>query len=78
MRRFLSRLAVVLFFLGLQLSTGVAIAFPRAPMVTAQIAWDLQRASNGRFALGLGSQIRKHNRSSISHDRSPSNPFPIS
>jgi probable F420-dependent oxidoreductase len=45
----------------LQLSTGVAIAFPRAPMVTAQIAWDLQRYSNGRFVLGLGSQVRKHN-----------------
>ena len=45
----------------LQLSTGVAIAFPRAPMVTAQIAWDLQRHSAGRFVLGLGSQVRKHN-----------------
>ena len=45
----------------LQLSTGVAIAFPRAPMVTAQIAWDLQRYSKGRFVLGIGSQVRKHN-----------------
>jgi len=41
--------------------TSVAIAFPRSPMVTAQISWDLQRYSNGRFALGLGSQVRKHN-----------------
>ncbi|MFN8545220.1 MAG: TIGR03617 family F420-dependent LLM class oxidoreductase [Candidatus Binatia bacterium] len=45
----------------LQLGTAVAIAFPRAPMVTAQIAWDLQRFSRGRFVLGLGSQVRKHN-----------------
>ncbi len=43
------------------LTTSVAIAFPRAPMVVAQIAWDLQRFSKGRFSLGLGSQIRKHN-----------------
>ena len=43
------------------LITSVAIAFPRAPMITAQISWDLQRFSNGRFALGLGSQVRKHN-----------------
>jgi probable F420-dependent oxidoreductase len=45
----------------LGLCTSVAIAFPRAPMVVAQLAWDLQRFSKGRFALGLGSQIRKHN-----------------
>ena len=43
------------------LGTSVAIAFPRAPMVVAQIAWDLQRFSNGRFVLGIGSQVRKHN-----------------
>lgn len=43
------------------LGTSVAIAFPRAPMVVAQTAWDLQRFSNGRFVLGLGSQVRKHN-----------------
>lgn len=45
----------------LGLGTSVAIAFPRAPMVVAQIAWDLQRFSKGRFWLGLGSQVRKHN-----------------
>lgn len=43
------------------LVTSVAIAFPRSPMVVAQIGWDLQRFSNGRFVLGLGSQVRKHN-----------------
>jgi probable F420-dependent oxidoreductase len=45
----------------LQLGTSVAIAFPRAPMIVAQLAWDLQRFTKGRFFLGLGSQVRKHN-----------------
>jgi probable F420-dependent oxidoreductase len=43
------------------LGTAVAIAFPRSPMVVANISWDLQVASRGRFALGLGPQIRPHN-----------------
>lgn len=43
------------------LGTNVAIAFPRSPMVTAQMAWDLQRYSNGRFQLGLGTQVKGHN-----------------
>jgi len=37
------------------------VAFPRSPMVTAHIAWDLQKASDGRFLLGLGSQVKGHN-----------------
>lgn len=45
----------------LRFGTGVAIAFPRSPMVTAQIAWDLQRFSGGRFMLGLGTQVKGHN-----------------
>lgn len=40
--------------------SNVAVAFPRSPMHLAIAAWDLQRASGGRFALGLGSQIRPH------------------
>ena len=43
------------------LGTNVAIAFPRSPMATAQVAWDLQRLSGGRFRLGLGTQVRAHN-----------------
>lgn len=43
------------------LTTAVAIAFPRSPMVTAYAAWDLQRFSNGRFILGLGTQVKGHN-----------------
>jgi probable F420-dependent oxidoreductase len=42
------------------LATNVAIAFPRSPMVTAQLAWDLQQFSGGRFQLGLGTQVRGH------------------
>jgi probable F420-dependent oxidoreductase len=42
------------------LATGVAIAFPRAPAVTALAAWTLQRLSSGRFTLGLGSQVKGH------------------
>ena len=45
---------------GLELSTGVAVAFPRSPMVTAQVAWELQEATGGKFRLGLGTQVRTH------------------
>ena len=44
----------------LHLTTGVAIAFPRSPTVTAMTAWTLQKLSNGRFTLGLGTQVRAH------------------
>ena len=46
--------------LDIDLYTNVAIAFPRSPMHLAYSAWDLQRASGGRFALGLGTQIKPH------------------
>jgi len=42
------------------LFTSIAIAFARSPMDLAQMANTLQQLSNGRFALGLGSQIRPH------------------
>jgi len=42
------------------LTTAVAIAFARNPMNLAQIAYDLQLASHGRFRLGLGTQIKPH------------------
>lgn len=44
----------------LEYSTGVAVAFPRSPMVTAKVAWELQEATLGRFRLGLGTQVRAH------------------
>lgn len=45
---------------GLELSTGVAVAFPRSPFVTAATAWELQEATGGKFRLGLGTQVRTH------------------
>lgn len=42
------------------LGTSVAIAFSRSPMEVAQTAWDLQDLSNGRFILGLGTQVKAH------------------
>jgi probable F420-dependent oxidoreductase len=44
----------------IRLGTSVAIAFPRSPMVMAQVAWDLQALSRGRFILGLGTQVKAH------------------
>jgi probable F420-dependent oxidoreductase len=44
----------------LQLSTGVAVAFPRSPMITAGTAWELAGNTGGRFRLGLGTQVRAH------------------
>lgn len=44
----------------IQFGTAVAIAFARSPVVLAHTAWDLARQSNGRFVLGLGTQIRPH------------------
>ncbi|REZ75154.1 LLM class flavin-dependent oxidoreductase, partial [Mycobacterium tuberculosis] len=39
---------------GLELSTGIALAFPRGPFVPAAAAWELQEATSGKFQLGLG------------------------
>ena len=46
---------------ALELRTSIAIAFARSPMVAANLSWDLQRASKGRFTLGIGSQVKGHN-----------------
>lgn len=42
------------------LRTAIAVAFARSPMVTANLAWDLHEESNGRFVLGLGTQVQAH------------------
>ncbi|MBV9252305.1 MAG: TIGR03617 family F420-dependent LLM class oxidoreductase [Acetobacteraceae bacterium] len=44
-----------------ELTPSVAVAFPRSPTVLASQAWDLHANSNGRFVLGLGSQVKGHN-----------------
>ncbi len=43
------------------LGTAIAVAFPRNPTVLAHTCWDLQANSNGRFILGLGTQVKGHN-----------------
>lgn len=45
---------------GIGVGSGIAVAFPRSPMVTAQAAWDLAEAGGGRFVLGLGTQVKAH------------------
>src|ERR1700754_1410923 len=44
----------------LELGTNIAVAFARNPMIVANIGWDLQAYSEGRFILGLGTQIQPH------------------
>jgi probable F420-dependent oxidoreductase len=44
----------------IQLGTAIAIGFARTPMTLANVAWDLQTVTGGRFVLGLGSQIKPH------------------
>ncbi|MCY4193548.1 MAG: LLM class F420-dependent oxidoreductase [bacterium] len=43
-----------------QIGTSIAVAFARNPMILANLGWDLQAYSDGRFILGLGSQIKPH------------------
>ena len=45
---------------GMTFGTAIAVAFPRSPMTTAMMAWDLQAQSEGQFILGLGTQVRAH------------------
>ncbi|MCS7207204.1 MAG: TIGR03617 family F420-dependent LLM class oxidoreductase [Dehalococcoidia bacterium] len=44
-----------------RVGTAIAVAFPRSPMVVAYEAWNLQAFSQGRFELGLGTQVKGHN-----------------
>jgi probable F420-dependent oxidoreductase len=45
---------------GLTLGTAIAVAFPRSPMITANLAWDLASYTGGNFILGLGTQVKAH------------------
>lgn len=67
---FLSQMILAEHTRRARIGTGIAISFPRSPFVTAQLAWDLQRFSRGRFVLGLGTQVRAHN------ERRYSTPWP--
>ena len=44
----------------IRLTTAIAMAFPRSPTTTAMSAWSMAKLSEGRFVLGLGSQVRGH------------------
>lgn len=45
----------------LSVGTSIAVAFPRSPAILAYMGWDLARFSQGRFILGLGTQVKGHN-----------------
>jgi len=44
----------------MEFGTAIAVAFARSPTTLAHIAWDLSKASRGRFILGLGTQVKAH------------------
>ncbi len=46
---------------SVRLGSGVALAFPRSPMVTALTALDLDELTQGRFVLGLGTGVQRLN-----------------
>ena len=57
---FLPLAAAVMTTQRVSLATAIALAFPRSPMVVANTARDLQVGSQGRFSLGLGTQVKGH------------------
>ena len=44
----------------ISMGTGIVVSFGRAPATMAYSAWDLAAQSNGRFILGLGTQVKAH------------------
>ena len=44
----------------LKFGTAIIVSFARSPAVMAHTAWDLAEQSNGRFILGLGTQVKPH------------------
>jgi probable F420-dependent oxidoreductase len=44
----------------LRAGTGIAVSFARSPATIAYTAWDLAAQSEGRFLLGLGTQVKAH------------------
>jgi len=57
---FLASMAALQATTTLTVRTSVALALVRSPMAVAYSAWDLAAMSDGRFQLGLGTQIRPH------------------
>ncbi len=58
----------------LTFTTGIAVAFPRSPMVSAAIVWELAHNTEGRFRLGLGSQVKAHIQRRYSAEFAPPGP----
>ena len=50
----------------INVGTAIALAFPRSPTITAMTAWDLDELSEGRFILGLGTQVKRVNENRFS------------
>lgn len=44
----------------LHMGTAIAVSFARSPATLAYTAWDLAQYSQGRFILGLGTQVKAH------------------
>lgn len=57
---FLQSFAAIMPTERVDVGTAIVVAFARTPMTVAYPAWDLAGVSNGRFRLGLGSQVRAH------------------
>jgi probable F420-dependent oxidoreductase len=45
----------------INLGSAVALSFTRSPMTLAYTCWDLAAMTQGRFILGLGTQVKPHN-----------------
>lgn len=71
---YLSAAAAGLVTERLGLGTAIAVAFPRSPMITASTAWELADATDGRFTLGLGTQVKAHIERRYSADYAPPGP----
>ena len=57
---FLQSLLVAEHTKKVKTGNAVAIAFPRSPMITAYESWEIAGMSEGRFILGLGTQVKGH------------------
>jgi probable F420-dependent oxidoreductase len=57
---FLSGALVVEHTRHIGFGTAVAVSFARSPTTLAYTAWDLAQASQGRFILGIGTQVKAH------------------
>lgn len=71
---YLSCAAAGLATSSIGIGTAIAVAFPRSPMITASTAWELSDATDGRFTLGLGTQVKAHIERRYSSEYAPPGP----